>query len=62
MMKRWDVGGVACKKFGAGADVRFIFVTDGSSSHANRVDREALRITREDEAIEAVCRLGQVSP
>lgn len=29
-----------------------------SASHSNRVDMEALRITREGEAIEAVCRLG----
>ncbi|CAH2394635.1 PIG-L deacetylase family protein [Mesorhizobium ventifaucium] len=51
-------GGVASKKLSSGADVRFIFVTDGSASHPNRIDREALRIAREGEAIEAVCRLG----
>lgn len=51
-------GGVSSKKVRSGADVRFIFVTDGSASHSNGVDRDALRITREGEAIEAVCRLG----
>ncbi|TWI22586.1 GlcNAc-PI de-N-acetylase [Mesorhizobium tianshanense] len=51
-------GGVVSKKLNSGADVRFIFVTDGSASHSNRVDMEALRITREGEAIEAVCRFG----
>ncbi|PDQ17841.1 PIG-L domain-containing protein [Mesorhizobium sanjuanii] len=51
-------GGVASKKFSSGVDVRFIFVTDGSASHSNRLDMEALRIARENEAIEAVCRLG----
>ncbi|WP_292204891.1 PIG-L family deacetylase [Mesorhizobium sp.] len=42
----------------SGAGIRFIFVTDGSASHSIRLDMEAQRITGEDEAIEAVCRLG----
>lgn len=46
------------QELNSGADVRFIFVTEGSAFHSNRVDREAPRITREGEAIEAVCRLG----
>ncbi|PAQ11033.1 hypothetical protein CIT26_07065 [Mesorhizobium temperatum] len=37
-MRRWDVEGVASKKFSSGADIRFIFVTDGSASHSVRLD------------------------
>ncbi|MBZ9677682.1 PIG-L deacetylase family protein [Mesorhizobium sp. ES1-1] len=51
-------GGVASKKLSCGADVRFVFVTDGSASHSDRVGPQALRTIREGEAIEAVCRLG----
>jgi LmbE family N-acetylglucosaminyl deacetylase len=51
-------GGVAAKKIRAGADVRFIFVTDGAASHVGRVDQDTLRAMREKEAIEAVRRLG----
>ena len=51
-------GGVASKKLSSGADVRFVFVTDGSASHSHRVDPESLRIAREGEAVEAVRRLG----
>jgi LmbE family N-acetylglucosaminyl deacetylase len=51
-------GGVAIKKLRSGADVRFVFVTDGSASHRDRVDPGRLRAMREEEAIEAVRRLG----
>lgn len=51
-------GGVAATKLANGAEVRFVFVTDGSASHPALLDPEALRATREAEALEAVRRLG----
>ncbi len=51
-------GGIACKKIAAGAQTSFIFVTDGTTSHAHRIAPEALRDTREEEAREAVRLLG----
>jgi LmbE family N-acetylglucosaminyl deacetylase len=54
-------GGVACKKIAAGAQMRFVFVTDGAASHRHRMAAEALRAMREAEAIEAVARLGAPS-
>ena len=51
-------GGVACKKIAAGAEVRFVFVTDGAASHSGHTDSDTLRQTRRDEAIEAARRLG----
>jgi LmbE family N-acetylglucosaminyl deacetylase len=51
-------GGIACKMIAAGARARFVFVTDGATSHANHVDPRQLRELREAEAIEAVRRLG----
>jgi LmbE family N-acetylglucosaminyl deacetylase len=50
-------GGVACKKLAAGAEVRFVFVTDGAASHAGLAP-DILRTLREAEAVEAVRRLG----
>ncbi len=54
-------GGVAAKKIAAGAQVRFVFVTDGAASHPGLMTREDLRNTREAEAQEAVRRLGGAS-
>ena len=51
-------GGVACKKIAAGAEVRFVFVTDGAASHADRVPTDTLRRMRVQEAYEATRRLG----
>lgn len=51
-------GGVASKKIAAGADVRFVFVTDGAASHAHQLDAGALRRMRAGEALEAAARLG----
>lgn len=50
-------GGVACKKIAAGAPVHFAFVTDGSASHSGH-SASSLRELREQEAIDAVSRLG----
>ena len=52
-------GGVAHKIMLSGGEVRFVFVTDGATSH--RIDPERLRQMRQDEAIEAVRRLGAPS-
>lgn len=54
-------GGVAAKKIASGAQVRFVFVTDGAASHRHLMHPETLRATREAEAIEAVRRLGASS-
>ncbi len=51
-------GGLVAKKIAAGADVRFVFVTDGSASHAGHAAAGRLRERREDEARAAVSRLG----
>lgn len=51
-------GGVASKKIAAGAELHFVFVTDGAASHNGRVAPEVLRRQRRCEAIEAVRRLG----
>lgn len=51
-------GGVACKKIAAGAEVRFVFVTDGGASHPGLSESGALRRTRRAEALEATRRLG----
>ena len=51
-------GGVACKKIANGAEVRFVFVTDGATSHAAQVGSAALRRIRAQEAIDATGRLG----
>lgn len=51
-------GGVAVKKIRAGADVRFVFVTDGATSHVKWIAADQLRAKREKEALEAVRRLG----
>lgn len=51
-------GGVICKKISAGAEVRFVFVTDGSSSHTLAAGPDALRRLRNEEALEAARRLG----
>ena len=51
-------GGVACKKIAAGAEVRFVFVTDGAASHVRQVGAEALRRMRAREALDAAARLG----
>jgi LmbE family N-acetylglucosaminyl deacetylase len=51
-------GGVVSKKLAAGAEVRFVFVTDGAASHEGRISGDALRRLRTQEAFEAVRRLG----
>jgi LmbE family N-acetylglucosaminyl deacetylase len=51
-------GGVACKLLAAGAQVKFVFVTDGAASHRDHMDGWTLQELRETEAIEAVRRLG----
>ncbi len=51
-------GGVASKKIAAGADVRFVFVTDGAASHAHALGADALRRARAREALDAAARLG----
>lgn len=51
-------GGVAAKKLASGVEVRFVFVTDGAASHPTLMDPQGLRAKREDEALEAVHRLG----
>lgn len=54
-------GGVAFKKMRSGAEVKFVFVTDGAASHHNHLAPETLRKVREAEAVEAVRRLGAPS-
>jgi LmbE family N-acetylglucosaminyl deacetylase len=54
-------GGVAAKKIASGAQVRFVFVTDGAASHPGLIHPQALRTAREAEAVEAVHRLGASS-
>lgn len=51
-------GGVAAKKIASGAQVRFVFVTDGSASHRTGISGDELRRMREAEAVEAVRLLG----
>src|SRR5690606_2874283 len=51
-------GGVTHKIMVSGGEVRFVFVTDGAASHAGRIEAARLRAMRQDEAIEAVRRLG----
>jgi LmbE family N-acetylglucosaminyl deacetylase len=51
-------GGVAYKKIAAGAQMWFVFVTDGAASHPGRIAPDALRAGREAEALRAVLRLG----
>ncbi len=51
-------GGVIYKKIAAGAEVRFVFVTDGSASHKMEAGPDALRRLRAEEALEAARRLG----
>lgn len=51
-------GGVARKKIAAGAEVRFVFVTDGAASHVGQVGAEALRRMRAEEALDAAACLG----
>jgi LmbE family N-acetylglucosaminyl deacetylase len=54
-------GGIAARKLASGTPVRFVFVTDGTTSHAHLVAPDALRTMREAEAVEAVRRLGVTS-
>ena len=51
-------GGLAHKMIASGAKIQFVFVTDGTTSHARYVAPDVLRKQRESEAIEAVSRLG----
>jgi LmbE family N-acetylglucosaminyl deacetylase len=50
-------GGTVAKMIAGGASVRFVFVTDGATSHA-AISEEELRTRREAEAYEAVSKLG----
>lgn len=51
-------GGVICKKIAAGAEVRFVFVTDGAASHRLAAGPEALGRQRAAEALQAARCLG----
>lgn len=51
-------GGVSLKKMQRGSEVRFVFVTSGGASHVGHIDPGKLAALREEEAVEAVCRLG----
>jgi len=51
-------GGVLCKKIASGAELRFVFVTDGTCSHRGQIAPEELCRQRKAEALEAVRRLG----
>lgn len=51
-------GGTILLKRRAGAEVRVVFMTDGSSSHAHLVARDRLRTMRVEEAREATSVLG----
>lgn len=50
-------GGVVCKKIAAGANVHFVFVTDGTASHSSLPVLD-LKAMREREAIDAISQLG----
>ncbi len=51
-------GGVICKKIAAGADVQFVFVTDGAGSHRLEAGPAALGRMRRQEALAAARCLG----
>jgi len=51
-------GGTILKKNRAGADVKIVFMTDGSGSHRDLVPRDALRETRRAEGLAAAGQLG----
>jgi LmbE family N-acetylglucosaminyl deacetylase len=51
-------GGVICKKIAAGAEVRFVFVTDGAASHRLEEGAATLARRRAQEAREAARCLG----
>jgi len=51
-------GGLILRKTALGARVRVVFLSDGSSSHADRIDREELGRRRLEEARASCARLG----
>ncbi|OKH23040.1 LmbE-like protein [Hydrococcus rivularis NIES-593] len=51
-------GGTIIRKKKAGADVKLVFMTDGSSSHAHLISENELKSIREREAIAAARLLG----
>ncbi len=51
-------GGTIRRRVESGGRVRVAFMTDGSASHANHVERDTLRKTREQEALLAGSELG----
>ena len=51
-------GGTIIKKKGRGADVKLVFMTDGSKSHSSLISENDLRKIRTREAIEASHTLG----
>lgn len=51
-------GGLVCKMIDAGAQVHFVFVTDGAASHSLAEGPQALSLLRAREAVDAVRSLG----
>lgn len=51
-------GGTIIRKKQAGADVKLVFMTDGSGSHAHLMNAQKLKEIRRDEAVEAAAVLG----
>ncbi len=54
-------GGTIIKKRKAGADVKIVFMTDGSKSHINLISQNELKSIRASEAIRAAQKLGVLS-
>ncbi len=54
-------GGTIIKKKKAGANVKIVFMTDGSKSHINLISQNELKSIRASEAIRAAQKLGVVS-
>jgi len=51
-------GGTILKKKMAKADIKLVFMTDGSKSHSNLISEEKLKKIRKNEALAASCLLG----
>ncbi len=54
-------GGAIIQKKQAGANVKIVFMTDGSTSHSHLIAKDALRVMRADEALAACQVLGVAS-
>ncbi len=46
-------GGIIFKKKRAGADVKIVFMTDGSKSHKNLISEDELKVIRQSEGLAA---------